>query len=165
MIYRQGNSDDVRLLKELAIASWEQYQHELTEENWQALKQNVSTDQTYIDLLESGHCIVCEHATGILIGMAFLVPSGVPRDIYIKEWCAIRFVTVHPEYGGQGIGRKLTEMCIEYAKENNETTVALHTSEMMHSARHIYESLGFVVLKEIDKRLGKRYWLYTLQLK
>jgi len=35
---------------------------------------------------------------------------------------------------------------------------------MMDKARHIYESLGFKILKEIVPRLGKKYWLYTLDL-
>lgn len=34
----------------------------------------------------------------------------------------------------------------------------------MDAARHIYESLGFQVLKEIDQQLGKRYWLYKIDL-
>jgi hypothetical protein len=35
---------------------------------------------------------------------------------------------------------------------------------MMHKARHIYESLGFTILREIEPRLGKKYWLYTLDI-
>jgi len=96
--------------------------------------------------------------------MAFLVPSGNPTDIYRKEWSYIRFVSVDPEFTGRGIGRKLTMMCIDKARANGENIIALHTSEIMGNARHIYESLGFRVLKEIDRRLGKRYWLYTLNL-
>jgi len=42
--------------------------------------------------------------------------------------------------------------------------MALHTSEMMRSARHIYEKIGFNILKEIEPRLGVKYWLYTLEL-
>ncbi|MDX2173612.1 MAG: hypothetical protein SFY56_10845 [Bacteroidota bacterium] len=34
-------------------------------------------------------------------------------------------------------------MCIAHAKQNNEKTIALHTSEFMDAARHIYEGLGF----------------------
>ena len=55
-------------------------------------------------------------------------------------------------------------MCIDIANRNGEKTIALHTSEMMDKARHIYESLGFTILREIDQRLGKRYWLYTLEI-
>lgn len=96
--------------------------------------------------------------------MAFLIPKGNPSDIYDKDWCSIRFVTVDPDFGGQGIGRKLTTICIDRAIQNGEKIIALHTSELMNNARHIYESLGFKIVREIDPRLGKRYWLYLLQL-
>lgn len=76
----------------------------------------------------------------------------------------IRFVSVHPEFSGKVIGRQLTEKCIEIAKNTNEQIITLHTSEMMHKARHIYESLGFTILRELEPRLGKRYWLYTLSI-
>lgn len=96
--------------------------------------------------------------------MAFLVPSGNPTDIYQADWCYIRFVSVHPEFSGKCIGRQLTEKCIEVAKSNNEQILALHTSEMMQKARHIYESLGFAILRELEPRLGKKYCLYTLAI-
>jgi ribosomal protein S18 acetylase RimI-like enzyme len=73
-------------------------------------------------------------------------------------------VGVHPHYTGHGIARRLTEKCIEKAKELKEVTIALHTSEFMNAARHLYESMGFKVLREIPNRLGKRYWLYTLDI-
>jgi GNAT superfamily N-acetyltransferase len=34
----------------------------------------------------------------------------------------------------------------------------------MYVARHIYESLGFEIVKELKPRLGKKYWLYKLEL-
>jgi ribosomal protein S18 acetylase RimI-like enzyme len=164
MNYRQGNTEDLKNLKELTIISWQQFQKELTDENWQTLYGNISNDQTFIDLLATSHCFVCETQHNEIVGMAFIVPSGNQHDIFEKEWAVIRFVTVSPAFGGQGIGRQLTKMCIELAKKNNEKIIALHTSEMMHSARHIYESYGFKILKEIEPRLGKKYWLYALEI-
>jgi ribosomal protein S18 acetylase RimI-like enzyme len=164
MTYRQGETNDLEQLKQLALESWQPYQFELTEENWQRLFNNLGSTDTYLPLLETSYCLVCENRNREIIGMAFLVPSGTPTEIYDADWASIRFVSVHPDFGGQGIGRQLTERCIEIAKMNNERTIALHTSEMMHKARHIYESLGFTILKEIEPRLGKRYWLYTLNL-
>ncbi|MDB5249085.1 MAG: hypothetical protein JWQ40_3479 [Segetibacter sp.] len=73
-------------------------------------------------------------------------------------------VGVHPGYTGQGIAKTLTQTCLEKAKDLNEKTIALHTSELMDAARHIYESPGFTILKEIPNRFGKRYWLYTLNI-
>jgi ribosomal protein S18 acetylase RimI-like enzyme len=164
MNYRQGNTEDLKNLKELAMNSWQQFQKELTDENWQALNSKISNNQTFIDLLATSHCFVCETEHKEIVGMAFIVPSAKQHDIFEKEWSVIRFVTVNPAFGGQGIGKKLTELCIEQAKQNNEKKIALHTSEMMHSARHIYERYGFRILKEIEPRLGKRYWLYTLDI-
>ncbi|AHM59113.1 putative GNAT family acetyltransferase [Flammeovirgaceae bacterium 311] len=162
--YRQGTIDDLCNLKKLALVSWGQFQPMLTIENWNKLNKSLMDDMTFIELLNSSICFVCTTGQGEIIGMTFLVPSGNPTDIYDKEWCYIRFVTVHPNFGGQGIGRKLTTLCIDAAKANGEKVVALHTSEFMSNAIHIYESLGFEVLKEIDRRLGKRYWLYKLDL-
>ena len=52
---------------------------------------------------------------------------------------------------------------MEHAKETNETYIALHTSEFMDAARAIYEKKGFKKKKEIEY-LGKRYWIYLLEL-
>ena len=164
MEYKQATIDDLNKIKELAIKSWSQFQPDLTPENWSKLYSNLSDDQTFIDLLNNSYSIICTTEQDKIIGMAFLVPSGNPTDIYDKDWCYIRYVTVDPDFGGLGIGRKLTSMCIETAKNNGEKTIALHTSEMMDKARHLYESLGFAVLKEINPRQGKRYWLYKLDL-
>ncbi len=163
MNFRQGNIDDLEQLKLLGLKSWKQFEKDLTPENWQRLYGNLSNNQTYLDLLEKSHSIVCENDDEI-IGMAFLVPHGNPTEIYSFDWCYIRFVSVDPAYSGQRIGRRLTEKCIEHAKKRNEKTIALHTSEIMNKAKHIHESLGFKILREIEPRLGKKYWLYTLDI-
>ena len=162
--YRDGNINDLRSLKDLAVRSWSQFRDKISSDNWETLYNNLNNDNTYIELLDKSKCFVCTTDKDEIIGMAFLVSSGNPTDIYDKEWCYIRFVSVDPNYGGQGIGRRLTEQCIQHAKDKGEKTIALHTSEIMEQARHIYERLGFKILKEIDHRLGKRYWLYTLDI-
>lgn len=164
MTIRPGNIGDLEQLRRLALRSWAQFQDELTPENWQILFNIINNEDAYTALLGSSDCIVCETPDKAIIGMAFLVPSGNATEIYKAEWCIIRFLSVDPAYGGKGIGRQLTEKCIELAKSNNEQTIALHTSEMMNRARHIYESLGFTILREIEPRFGKKYWVYTLDL-
>jgi ribosomal protein S18 acetylase RimI-like enzyme len=99
-----------------------------------------------------------------LIGMAYLVPSGNPTHIYPADWSYIRMVGVHPQYRGKGIAKRLTQMCVDHARQTNERIVGLHTSEKMDDARHIYESIGFKIYKEIDPIYGMRYWLYRLDL-
>ncbi|HEX6426290.1 MAG TPA: GNAT family N-acetyltransferase [Niastella sp.] len=162
--YRAGKIDDLKNIKQLALKSWEQFQPVLTDENWETLSTILTNDNTYINLLNNSQSIICTTEKDTIIGMAFLVSSGNPTDLYDKDWSYIRFVTVDPDFGGQGIGKQLTKKCIDLAKNNGETTIALHTSEIMNTARHIYEALGFTILKEIDQRFGIRYWLYTLDI-
>jgi ribosomal protein S18 acetylase RimI-like enzyme len=164
LTYRTGTKDDLQDLKNLAIKSWTPFKKELTNENWNSLEYIISNDKTYEELIEQSTCIVCVAESEKIIGMAFIIPNGNPTEIYLKEWSYIRFISVDPAFGGQGIGRNLTIKCINIAKGNGEKTIALHTSEMMNNAIHIYVSLGFKILREIDQRLGKRYWLYKLDL-
>ena len=96
--------------------------------------------------------------------MAYVIPKGNPTDIFQEDWSYIRMVGVNPNYNGNGIGKRLTQLCIDHAKETGENVVALHTSEFMDAARHIYESMGFKQIRELEPRLGKRYWLYQLEL-
>ncbi|MBY0067980.1 GNAT family N-acetyltransferase [Empedobacter sp. R132-2] len=67
----------------------------------------------------------------------------------------MRMVGVHPNFLGKGIGRELIKICILFAKESDEKIIALHTSEFMNSARHLYEDLGFVMNKEQNQFLIK----------
>ncbi len=164
MIYRKGSAADLEALKQLALASWSIYQNDLTEENWKKLQKSLQSDETYLELLRISYPLICENKGRQIIGMAFLVPGGNPTEIYEAGWSYIRFVTVHPEYKGKGIGKELTKQCIDLAKQNNEQFIALHTSEMMASARQLYEHLGFRMHRELPARLGKKYWLYLLNL-
>ncbi|MCF0057558.1 GNAT family N-acetyltransferase [Dyadobacter sp. CY356] len=163
LIYRQGTILDLAEMKDLAVKSWSQFQQQLTEENWAKLYSTLTDINTFTDLLNLANCIVCCDNDKI-IGMAFLVPSGNPTVIYDQAWSYIRFITVDPDFAGRGIGRKLTTTCTDLARQSGESVIALHTSELMNNARHIYESLGFKIVREIDQRLGKRFWLYKLDL-
>lgn len=161
--YRTAQISDLEKLKKLGLIAYGQFQNVLGDENWEIMKSN-HNDNTYLSLLKIAKCFVCE-VNDSIIGMAFLIPKGNPTNVFQSDWAYIRLVGVHPEFGGKGIGKKLTQMCIDYAKETGEKTIALHTSEFMNAARHIYESLGFVKIKDIDLIFGKQYYLYILDLK
>ena len=161
--FRKANISDKDGLKKLGILSYSQFKNVLTENSWLKMNSFLNSDKSYFDLLDISQCFVCENKNEI-IGMAFLVPKGNPTEIFDKDWSYIRMVGVNPKYIGNGIGKQLTNMCIEFARENNERIIALHTSEFMNSARHIYESLGFKQIKEIKPIFEKKYWLYQLEL-
>jgi len=161
--FRTGTIGDADKLQDLHIAAYEQFQSALTPDNWTIFSRNHQDRQRFIDLLKIAKCFVCLDSDKI-IGVAYIIPSGNPTDLFKNDWSYIRMVGVNPKYRGQGIAKTLTKMCIDHATQNNEKTIALHTSEFMDAARHIYQSLGFKVLKEIPPLFGKKYWLYTLDL-
>jgi ribosomal protein S18 acetylase RimI-like enzyme len=95
--------------------------------------------------------------------MIYLVPRGNPTELFQDNLTYIRFLGVNTLFRGIGIGKKLTDLCMEYAKETNKKYIALLSSEFIDSARAIYEKRGFIKTKEIEY-LGKRYWIYLFDL-
>lgn len=55
----------------------------------------------------------------------------------------MRMLAVAPSAQGRGIGRALTEACIERAHAEDRSALVLHTHPEMAAAHTIYESLGF----------------------
>lgn len=123
----------------------------------------LESDKALAGLIDKGIVFVCEKESD-LIGMIYLVPSGNPTELFEENWSYIRYLGVNTKFRGNGIGKKLTDLCLDYAKETKEEYVALHTSEFMDGARAIYEKRGFKKTKEIEF-FGKRYWIYLLKLK
>jgi GNAT superfamily N-acetyltransferase len=157
-----GNSSDIEQIKNITWLAYSQFKNMLSEENMLAWENSITNVITYKDLFEIATCFVCKYENKV-IGSAFLIPRGNPFKWFDAACCYIRLVAVHPDFEGNGIGKKLTEMCLHHAKESGEKVVALHTSEFQNAARHIYEKLGFQKQNHFDL-FGRKYWLYKLQL-
>lgn len=163
LIYRKGFAREKEGLKQLGILSYGQFKSILSPAGWETMDRFLNNDKMWTQLVNNSTIFVCEEHER-LAGMAYLVPHGNPTHIYPADWSYVRMVGVHPAYRGKGIARRLTQMCVDYARESNEKIVGLHTSEKMNDARHIYENIGFKVYKEIDPIYGMKYWLYRLDL-
>src|SRR6185312_13039340 len=153
-IYRTISIHDKEELKQLGIISYGQFSNVLESQHFETLNGFLHDENKLVQLINNSTGFACVH-NGKIVGMAYILASGNPWDIFKAEWSYIRMVGVNPAYGGQGIAKTLTGMCINHAIKTNEKIVALHTSEFMNAARHIYESLGFKVLQEIEPRFGK----------
>ena len=162
LIYRQAGPADAESLKELAAITWSQFENTIGADSWTFLS-NALDKVNYSTLIDTSYGAICEDGDRV-VGMAFLVPQGNPTDIFPADWCYVRMVTVDTGYNGKGIGRGLMSQCIEHARSQHEKIMGLHTSEFMNAARHIYESMGFYVVRELEPRFSKKYWLYRLDL-
>ncbi|MFN4000458.1 GNAT family N-acetyltransferase [Algoriphagus sp.] len=62
----------------------------------------------------------------------------------------IRFLAVASKARGEGIGKALTDACIQKAKASGLTQVILHTTHTMMTAWKMYEKMGFQRSEELD---------------
>lgn len=72
-----------------------------------------------------------------VVGTAAVVPHGPPGHWEVAK------LAVDARMRGQGLGRRLVEECIAFAKQHGARTIALVSNHQLVSAIRIYESLGF----------------------
>ncbi len=161
--YREGSLHDKEQLQKLKIISYSQFSKVLTPDNWAKMNESLHDEDKLTELINKSKIYVCMW-NNEMVGVAYLVPSGSAWGPFKAEWSYIRNVGVNPEFRGRGIAKTLTKMCIDYAKKSGEKIIALHTSEFMDAARHIYEGIGFKAIEEIEPIFGKKYWLYMLEI-
>ncbi|GAM77739.1 histone acetyltransferase HPA2 [Vibrio ishigakensis] len=75
---------------------------------------------------------------GKLVGGCGLAPFEPGSDT-----CELKKLFLLKESRGLGLGKKLSEMCLEFAKQQGFTQCYLDTLSNMTSAVRLYEKLGF----------------------
>jgi DNA-binding MarR family transcriptional regulator/GNAT superfamily N-acetyltransferase len=104
-------------------------------------------------------CWIAEQG-GHIVGSAFVVRKSA-------RVAQLRLLYVEPPARGQGLGARLVDECIRFARSKHYRTLMLWTNDVLRAARHVYESRGFVLQKQerhraFGKSLVGQYWTLPL---
>ncbi len=83
---------------------------------------------------------------GEVVGSVFLVRKS-------KTVAKLRLLLVEPHARGLGIGKRLVDECVRFAKQAGYRKIVLWTQTELRAARHIYAAAGFRLVKQEKHRM------------
>ena len=93
------------------------------------------------------HCWIAER-DGERIGSVFVVKEG-------RDTAKLRLLLIEPAARGEGLGKRLVQQCIDFARRTGYRKLVLWTHSNLTAARAIYTKLGFRLVKsEAHRQFG-----------
>ncbi len=153
---RLARRDDVDPARKVLAAAYAEYESFLLPDDWVRYLADI------IDLegrASESELLVAESDSQVFGCVSYFPPgskASYPSDSFSEhwpaDWSAIRLLAVDPSVRGKGVGRLLTEVCIQRSREQLAPVMGLHTTAPMRIARDMYERMGFVRAPRYDFR-------------
>ncbi len=73
-------------------------------------------------------------------------------------------IYLSPNYQGKGLGKKLMQFIIDFAKKTGAHSLTLHVNRH-NKALQFYQAVGFEIIKELDTAIGNGYFMNDYVMK
>jgi GNAT superfamily N-acetyltransferase len=107
--------------------------------------------------LDESQLLVAERKGHIVGAITFYPDASREGWDWPTAWTGIRATAVVPAARGQGIGRRLTQACIDRSRTLGAPTICLHTGAFMRAAIALYERLGFQRCPAFDREAAAMF--------
>jgi GNAT superfamily N-acetyltransferase len=158
MSVRVARDTDIEPARGVLRAAYAEYEASFPAANWAPYLHDIldlegRADASKLLIAELDHDVVgC--VSYFPPGSKASYPSDSFSERWPDDWGAFRLLAVDPKARGHGVGRRLTDECIERARQEGAPALGLHTTAPMAIARAMYERIGFERAPEYDFRPG-----------
>ena len=144
---------DYPALAALAVAAYEEFAPHLPPGSWELMRPNLCN---IAERAKTTEFLVVRDDGRIVASVGYCRPGDADPSIFPPHMAAIMLLAVHPSARRRGLAKRLVDACIERARRDRAPAIGLFTSEMMTSARRLYQSLGFQEDGDLPSRYGVR---------
>jgi GNAT superfamily N-acetyltransferase len=149
---------DVDTARRILGDAYSEYESVFPAANWTPYLKDILDLEGRADASE----LLVAELDGVIVGCVSYFPPGskasYPSDSFSErwpdDWGAFRLLAVDPAARGHGVGRRLTDACIDRARQSGAPALGLHTTAPMAIARSMYERMGFERAPQFDFRPG-----------
>jgi len=146
---REARADEYEEVARLTVEAYEEYAAPLGEESWGHYRSDLAD---IARRAARGQILVAEDGDGLVGAVSYYPPGPRPGDAdwwwWPEDYAYFRALAVRPGARMRGVGRALALACIQRAREQGASGVALNTTSVMPVAQAMYERLGFRRIQE-----------------
>jgi ribosomal protein S18 acetylase RimI-like enzyme len=150
---------DTDAVNAVALAAFEQFRVQYSD--WPEFAKTICVTA---NLADDGELIVATRDDRIVGAVAYMGAEAPKPEMFDPAWPVIRMLVVDPAERGHGVGRMLTDECIQRARRDGAREIALHTSPIMQAALTLYLRSGFVMVRQCPPIFGVPYRIYLKHL-